>query len=100
MTGQGIVGSRLNCTHYKSIYLTSALSAKKDGSWRFCVDYRKLNSLTVKNTFPMPIIDEILDELAGTRYFSSIDFRAGFHQIRMLPVDEHKTAFKTHHKHY
>jgi hypothetical protein len=48
----------------------------------------------------MPIIDEILDELAGTRYFSSIDFRAGFHQIRMLPVDEHKTAFKTHHKHY
>jgi hypothetical protein len=100
MTGQGIVGYRFNCTQYQSIFLPGAFSAKKDGSWRFCVDYRKLNSLTAKNTFPMPIIDEILDELAGTRYFSSIDFHDGFHQIRMLPVDEHNTTFKAHHRHY
>jgi hypothetical protein len=48
----------------------------------------------------MALIDEILDELAGTCYFSSIDFRAGFHQIRMSPADEHKTTFKTYHGHY
>jgi hypothetical protein len=76
------------------------LVQKKDGTWRFCVDYRKLNSLTVKNIFPMPLIDEILDELHGSKYFSRLDFKSGFHQIRMDPADEYKTTFKTHHGHY
>jgi hypothetical protein len=76
------------------------LVQKKDGFWRFCVDYRRLNSLTIKNKFPMPLIDELLDELAGSQFFSKLDFKAGFHQVRMAPEDEYKIAFKTHHSHY
>ena len=76
------------------------LVRKKTGDWRLCVDYRRLNALTTKNKYPLPLIEDLLDELHGAQWFTSLDLCSGFHQIRMATGEEFKTAFQTHHGHF
>ncbi|GJY05797.1 putative reverse transcriptase domain-containing protein [Tanacetum coccineum] len=73
---------------------------KKDVSLHMCIDYREFNKLTVKNCYPLPRIDDLFDQLQGSRYFSKIDLRSGYHQLRVHEDDIPKTAFRTRYGHF
>lgn len=71
------------------------LVKKKDGSWRFCVDYRKLNAVTMRDVYPLPRIEDALSRLEGSHYFSIMDMQSGYWQIGVRPTDREKKAFIT-----
>jgi len=73
---------------------------KKDGTMRMCIDYRNLNAVTVKNKYPLPRIDDLLDQLSKAKYFSKIDLRSGYHQMKIREEDIPKTAFVTRYGQY
>jgi hypothetical protein len=77
------------------------LLPKRGGTWRPCVDYKALNSLTVSKKFPIPVTEEMLDELSGAVWFSKlVDLRPGYHHISLAPREEYKIAFQTHSGYY
>lgn len=91
MLSQGLI------RHSHSLFSSPVLLVrKKDGGYRFCVDFRHLNALTLKSKYPVPVFDQLMDELAHARWFSTLDLRAGFHQILLKEGEEYKTAFQTH----
>ena len=73
---------------------------RKDGSLRMCIDYTMLNSVAVKNKYPLPRIDDLFDQLQSARVFSKIDLRLGYYQLRIREEDVHKTTFRTRYGHF
>ena len=73
---------------------------KKDSTLQLCVDYRQPNKMTVKNKYPLPIIDDLFDQLKGAGVFSKIDLRSRYHQLRIKDADVNKTMFRMRYGHY
>ncbi|GKA84115.1 putative reverse transcriptase domain-containing protein [Tanacetum coccineum] len=91
---------RIYKTQFLTLGSTVLFIKKKDGSFRMCIDYRELNKLTVKNRYPLLRIDDLFNQLQGSRVYSKIDLRSGYHQLRVREEDIPKTAFRARYGHY
>ncbi|GKF71403.1 putative reverse transcriptase domain-containing protein [Tanacetum coccineum] len=92
-----VVGERI----YSSEFITVGSTVKKkDGSFTMCIDYRKLNKLTIKNSYPILRIDDLFDQLQGSSMYSKIDLRSGYHQLRIKEEDIPITAYRTRYGHF
>ena len=95
MKANGVIED--SCSNYSSPIL---IARKKDGSIRFCIDFRFVNFITTKDKFPIPSVETVRDYLKGAKYFSTLDFLSGYWQIKIAKKDRHKTAFTTRNGHY
>lgn len=97
---EDLLDKKFICPSVSSWGAPVLLVKKKEGTMRLCVDYRQLNKVTIKNRYPLPRIDYLMDQLVGASVFSKIDLRSGYHQICVKTEDIQKTTFRTRYGHY
>ncbi|GJW95613.1 retrotransposon protein, putative, ty3-gypsy subclass [Tanacetum coccineum] len=100
MSDFDIILSNWLTEHRATIDSPFLIVKKKDGSMRLCIDYRELNGITVRNRYPLPRMNDLSDQLQGAKFFSKINLRSGYHQLRIKEQDISKTAFRTRYGHY
>nr|GEV76507.1 reverse transcriptase domain-containing protein [Tanacetum cinerariifolium] len=97
---QGTPGQGFYSTKFITVGSTGIARQVKDGSFWMCIDYKELNKLSIKNRYSFPRIDDLFDQMQGSRYFSKIDLRSGYHHLRVHEDDIPKTAFRTRYGHF